>query len=241
MLFFFIFLSFLITNYIFFHHFRELIPFLDILNNEDIIYNLGVIGGLSMLFLLIYSLRKKNVFTLGSMKFWLRLHITLGICGPLFVLYHCQFTTKSMNSTVALYSMVTVFLSGFIGKYLYSFISGKHYNFKLINIENLKNFCSELSKTHQEESTLFLTTEQSLHESNLFQKIKNILILKKTINSIENSEFKKTGFIHYKNMKKLIKLQLFEFLFSLWHILHIPLVFILFISTIIHIYAVHVY
>ena len=44
----------------------------------------------------------------------------LGTLGPLAALYHCNFTTGSVNSRVALYAALLVAGSGFVGRYIYS-------------------------------------------------------------------------------------------------------------------------
>jgi len=44
----------------------------------------------------------------------------LGTLGPLAALYHCNFTTGSVNSRVALYAALIVAASGFVGRYIYS-------------------------------------------------------------------------------------------------------------------------
>ena len=46
--------------------------------------------------------------------------MVLGTLGPLAALYHCNFTTGSVNSRVALYAALLVAGSGFVGRYIYS-------------------------------------------------------------------------------------------------------------------------
>jgi len=46
---------------------------------------------------------------------------------------------------------------------------------------------------------------------------------------------------HLKQVRKVAHLSFFERLFSLWHILHLPFFFMLVISAIVHIIAVHMY
>ena len=70
-----------------------------------------------MLFLLLYPAGKKWKFMqrIGLTRHWFRIHIVLGLVGPLLVLYHCNFKLGSTNSTVALTSMLVVAVSGIIG------------------------------------------------------------------------------------------------------------------------------
>ncbi len=86
-------------------------------------YAYGVVGGGMMLLLLLYPLRKRMrmMQTWGAVKYWFQIHMLLGIVGPVLILFHCNFrTTGSMNSTVALWTMVVVAASGIVGRYIYT-------------------------------------------------------------------------------------------------------------------------
>ena len=74
-----------------------------------------------MVVLLLYPLRKRLRFMRGWLKLgsWFRLHMLLGVLGPLCILLHCNFRLGSTNSTVALACMLLVAGSGLIGRYLY--------------------------------------------------------------------------------------------------------------------------
>lgn len=84
-------------------------------------YWLGVAGATAMILLLIYPLRKRVQWmrTLGSVKFWFRLHMMLGVIGPVLILYHANFRLGSTNSNIALITMLVVAASGLVGRYLY--------------------------------------------------------------------------------------------------------------------------
>ena len=85
-------------------------------------YWLGIAGAGSMLLLLIYPLRKrlKILRSLGSVTFWFRTHMLLGLAGPTLILFHSNFQLGSVNSNVALFAMLIVAASGLVGRYLYS-------------------------------------------------------------------------------------------------------------------------
>jgi hypothetical protein len=85
-------------------------------------YALGLVAIASMIALLAYPLRKRLAFLefMGPTKNWFRAHMALGTLGPLAALYHCNFTTGSINSSIALYAALLVAASGFIGRYIYS-------------------------------------------------------------------------------------------------------------------------
>jgi hypothetical protein len=54
----------------------------------------------------------------GSLKSWLEIHLFCGIFGPVLVTFHTSFKFNGIVSA-AYWSMVTVVLSGFAGRYLY--------------------------------------------------------------------------------------------------------------------------
>lgn len=80
----------------------------------------GVIGAAMMLVPFLYMIRKRLVrwkWT-GSLRVWLEVHLFCGIVGPVLVTFHTSFRFNGIVSA-AYWAMVTVMLSGFIGRYLY--------------------------------------------------------------------------------------------------------------------------
>ena len=107
-------------------------------------YWLGIVGGTMMLLLLFYPAGKKSSLLrrLGLVKHWFRIHMILGLVGPLLILYHCNYSVDAINSTVALYSMIAVAVSGIIGRYFYTRIHRGLYG-KRANIEELRTEISD--------------------------------------------------------------------------------------------------
>lgn len=103
-------------------------------------YALGIIGGSMMLLLLVYPLRKriKPLANFGSVGFWFRFHMLLGLFGPLAVLFHARFTWGALNSAVALNAMLIVAGSGLIGRFLYSRIH-RGYSGRKLEVRSLLN------------------------------------------------------------------------------------------------------
>ena len=95
-------------------------------------YALGIIGGSLMLALLIYPARKRlpRLAFLGSNKMWFRIHMVLGVAGPICILYHCCYHLGATNSNVAFISMLIVAGSGLVGRYLYGRIHHGLYGHK---------------------------------------------------------------------------------------------------------------
>jgi hypothetical protein len=232
-------------------------------------YNLGLVGGLLMLTLLLYSMRKHLKFMqgLGKLKHWFRIHMMLGMLGPTLVLFHTTFRTGSINATVALYCMLLVAGSGLIGRLVYTRIHRGLYGSR-----------STLKEAYEEMAGSSGDVKSKLH---FFPKVEK---------KIKNFEYealeKKRGFFagvwfflsfdirrmllawrckRYIHMKLgadkqeiakeasslvgryLIQIQTvaqfkkFEQIFSAWHILHIPLMYMMVATAIFHVIWVHMY
>jgi len=81
---------------------------------------LGVVGATAMLCTLPYAARKRVrlLHSLGSIPGWLEVHIFFGIVGPVLVTLHTSFKFNGLIS-VGYWLMMTVWASGFVGRYLY--------------------------------------------------------------------------------------------------------------------------
>lgn len=114
-------------------------------------YTLGIVGGSLMLILLLYSARKRARFLrrFGATKYWFRIHMILGVVGPLLILYHCNFNIGSLNSQVALYCTLLVAISGVVGRYLYAQIHQGLYGRKA----SLAKLTGQLQDSNEQLST----------------------------------------------------------------------------------------
>lgn len=97
---------------------------------DDIGYNLGLAGGLMLLALLLYPLRKRVKFlgNLGLLPTWFKWHMVLGILGPLVIIFHSTYHVYipyfhpigSVNAAIAMYCMFLVSGSGTFGRFFYT-------------------------------------------------------------------------------------------------------------------------
>jgi hypothetical protein len=96
----------------------------------DFGYNLGLAGGLMMLILLLYPLRKRvKLFQkAGALPTWFKWHMVLGILGPLTIIFHSTYhvyipyihPNGSPNAAVAMLCMLLVSGSGTFGRVFYT-------------------------------------------------------------------------------------------------------------------------
>lgn len=87
-------------------------------------HGLGILGSLSMIIgVVTYMLRKRSrrFHKTGILKHWLEFHIFLCTLGPVLVLFHTSFKFGGLVA-VSFWSMVAVFVSGIIGRFIYILI-----------------------------------------------------------------------------------------------------------------------
>lgn len=82
---------------------------------------LGITGAAAMVLLSLYSVRKRvpRLARFGRLPRWLDAHVTLGLVGPMLVLFHTAGRLGGIIS-VAFWSMVVVVTSGVLGRYVYA-------------------------------------------------------------------------------------------------------------------------
>lgn len=108
---------------------------------DKIGYNLGLVGGLMMLTLLVYPLRKRFSFmkNLGVLPKWFQWHMVFGVLGPTLVIFHSTFYIGSVNAAVALVCMMLVSGSGIFGRFFYTKVHnglyGRQASYKQLQVE----------------------------------------------------------------------------------------------------------
>ena len=247
---------------------------------SDFGYYLGLLGGLLMLSLLLYPLRKRQVLfgeRCGRMQHWFRFHVCAGICGPLLVLFHSTFRTGSLNAAAALYAMLLVVLSGIIGRFIYRHVSAGLHDRHL----QLSELTQELDATAQEMGAIYVEcpacegqleafrTHALAREASLtarawkfaslrFQgrrlarrlcaetrrvleqrQAESGMALSATALGLQLAQFRIER--HIGLVIAASQLASWERLFSLWHVVHVPFLYLLIFSGIVHVIAVHMY
>ncbi|MFZ6819282.1 hypothetical protein [Undibacterium sp. Ji22W] len=246
---------------------------------SDLGYNLGLTGGIMMLSLLLYPMRKRVRFLskLGRMEKWFKVHMILGIGGPLLILFHSTFRIGSMNGRVALYSMLLVALSGVIGRFVYRRIHKGLYGKALslaetqkileaseediesvflmrpelkdaMNAFHQRAFSTEGNQIQRAWRFLMLEHEARSLARRLRKIVKSSLVLKAKQQHWTLTQLRQQLVITYElidhYLHAIIQTAQFtqwEKLFSLWHVVHIPFIYLLLFSGIVHVIAVHLY
>ncbi|WP_432254368.1 hypothetical protein [Limimaricola sp. AA108-03] len=235
-------------------------------------YFLGIGGALAMLTLLLYPLRKRfaGLRFIGNVRNWFRIHMMLGIIGPVLIILHSNFTLGSLNSTMAFFAMLVVAGSGLIGRLFYSRIHKGLYGRRasvreyLNDMEDLKHEFdtdmpdpSWLLETLKDYETRRLTPSQDLW-SNLHRTLTGPvsryrlrrdvmrryaqLLGRKDGPRRDRSALVKQHLDSYLHaVARAQSFALYERLFALWHLFHLPLFVILVFAAIVHVVGVHLY
>jgi hypothetical protein len=224
-------------------------------------HGFGVIGSLMMLFMLLYSVRKRTrIFkNFGFLSHWLQLHIYFGIIGPLLIVLHSTFKVHGLIA-VSFWSMVAVALSGVLGRYLYvqipKTISGKElsldelsalddeltlhirnqYQFNEQNMSDLVQFIKQPVNKNKGTLTLLI----GIIFSDIFRPFRSHQLRKKISKKFN---FNKKLVRHIAGIllrKELLERRINQWstihqLFHYWHVIHKPFAILMYIIMIIHI------
>jgi len=207
----------------------------------------------------------------GALKHWFRIHMIMGIVGPTLILFHSTFHLRSLNATIALVSMLGVVISGIIGRFVYTKIHHGLYGRRATLGEIQEIFSSDSQdaksrlhfaprveqwlKSFERDSTQL---DRSF-TSHLFSPLtiglrRHILAfrcareLRRILKAERHPEFRQgaseaiqLASSYLRESERVAQFSTYERLFSWWHVLHIPLIYILAACTIFHIVAAYMY
>jgi hypothetical protein len=226
-------------------------------------YELGLTGSVLILVLFLYPLRKHLPWlrTAGPLREWLNLHMLLGICGPMLILFHSRFHIASINAAVAMASMLIVAGSGIIGRFIYTRVHHTLHGRKLA-VKELRTALAESLSAIQGGRTLPSKAQSILQAYEV--KVSNSATgtaarmmkfftigwqRRRVAREIHRSVGREAAVKrlvaqideYLLGLQRMAQFSVYERLFSLWHVLHIPLVVLLIVSAVYHVIAVHMY
>ncbi|ADE11683.1 hypothetical protein [Sideroxydans lithotrophicus] len=248
---------------------------------DNVGYNLGLAGGIMMLTLLIYPLRKRVGFmrNWSILPKWFKWHMAFGILGPALIVFHSTFTIHSINAGVAMACMLLVSGSGIFGRFFYTKIHNGLYGRKSsleqmqANLESKGDVKSILNFAPELEQKLLDFRDQAMASarpgkfdllnfiklgirakwySRVFvRELEDAMYADANAKQWNEAQMKRLDELFYQNerfirnylltVRDLAQFSTYEKLFSLWHIFHVPLVYMLVFSAIWHVIAVHKY
>lgn len=229
-------------------------------------YSLGIIGGSLMLLLLAYPIRKRTRTAsraVGSVGFWFRLHMLMGLIGPLAILYHSRFTWGSLNSAFALGAMIIVASSGLIGRFFYSRVH-RGYSDRKLEVRALKQEMDQKLAAMQAsgENAADLISRIEPFEARAVKAGGNFwssagaviglgfetrrarrLLAAELPRGADRRSQRLQALLddYFEAVRRAAEFAFYDRLLRLWHLLHLPLFVLLVAAAVLHIVAVHMY
>lgn len=214
-------------------------------------HGLGILGSLLMIIgVSIYMARKRmrSLSRLGILKHWLEFHIFLCTLGPIMVLFHTSFKFGGLVA-ISFWSMVAVFLSGIIGRFIYIQIP-RSIEGRELSLGEVREMKTDIGYTlrasmklsdddHKEIMLALESVQQENKESTMShrqaaRKIKSVL----TKNKTSKAELKKIMQLVRNDItlsKRIARLQTMQNLFKYWHVAHLPFALVMLIIMLIHV------
>ena len=222
-------------------------------------HGLGIFGSLFMIIgVSVYMARKRfRVFTrIGLLQYWLEFHIFLCTLGPILVLFHTAFKFGGLVA-ISFWSMVAVFLSGVIGRFIYlqipRTIEGRELS--LNEVRDMKSDIGAIIKSSidlgDESYDIIVDSTRKkidLYHTNFFVRyvrsyrydMKNLRNVKAVLkaNKISKTQQKKVLDLVKSDIslnRRIERLQTMQNLFKYWHVLHLPFALVMLIIMVIHV------
>ena len=250
-------------------------------SGDDVGYNLGLVGALMILSMLLYPLRKRFRFmrNWGILPKWFQWHMAFGVLGPTLVMFHSTFKIGSINAGVAMVCMLLSSGSGIFGRFFYTKVHYGLYGRQT----TLSQLQQDLQGSRDAKSILSFAPDiqqklKDFHDRAMHLPMRgklgvwNFLTMgirakwfsRKIIRELEEAmyadatakqwslkqmhrldelflENAKTIRSYVTVVRDIAQFSTYERLFALWHVFHVPMVYILVPSAIWHIVAVHRY
>ena len=222
-------------------------------------HGFGILGSFFMFIgVAFYMVRKRlrSLSRVGVLKHWLEFHIFLCSLGPILVLYHTSFKFGGLVS-VSFWSMVAVFLSGVIGRFIYiqipRTIEGRELSLNEVRemTGSAGDTIRELVSLDDESYQVIIDSTKKrvgLYHANFIVRgylkyrddAKTLRNIKAVLNrnNITKSQRKQVLDLVKSDIslnRKIERLVVMQNLFKYWHVAHLPFAIVMLIIAIIHV------
>ena len=207
---------------------------------EGLGYAFGIAGVTCMVLMQVYSVRKRTNWLPRaiSLRQCFRAHMFLGVIGPVLILMHCDFRMGSINSQVAFWSMAVMMSSGIAGRFIYSRIHRGLYG-ERVRLEELASALAQERESAPGAQRTQLAALELPSVSLPGQLLTHVRIIAAQRRNAGSGDGRASTY--FRQLRVLSGLRIAERAFSLWHVVHLPLVGILALSVIAHVVVVHAY
>ena len=222
-------------------------------------HGMGIIGsGFMILGVLLYMIRKRyRMFSrVGILKHWLEFHIFLCTLGPILVLFHTSFKFGGIVA-ISFWSMVAVFLSGVIGRFIYIQIP-RTIEGRELSLNEVRDMKGDIGKTLtasvqlDEESNKVIVDsikpKAERYSNNILVRFYRryaenrrtmaavkALLKKKNITGAQRSEILALVKNEMSLNRRIERLVFMQNLFKYWHVAHLTFALVMLIIMIIHV------
>ncbi len=222
-------------------------------------HGMGIVGSLFMIIgVSTYMARKRyRIFSrLGILKHWLEFHIFLCTLGPILVLFHTAFKFGGIVA-ISFWSMVAVFLSGIIGRFIYIQIP-RTIEGRELSLSEVRNMKGDISQKLNDSSGLDEASRNVIADSikaktefsqsnSIVRFIKRITddrrSLRRVKTVLKNNKLPKSQRSAILDLvkneislnRRIERLQLMQNLFKYWHVAHLPFALVMLVIMVIHV------
>jgi hypothetical protein len=222
-------------------------------------HGIGILGSFLMIIGMgSYMARKRYRFLsrIGLLKHWLEVHIFLCTLGPILILFHTSYKFGGLVA-ISFWSMVAVFLSGIIGRFIYIQIP-RSIEGRELSLNEVKGMKSDIAvivrntyNLNEESYNILLDSikkkvvlyrknpilryiEKHLDDQRSIRLVKSVL--KK--NKLSGSDYKKILNLVKEDIllnRRIERLDSMQNLFKYWHVAHLPFALVMLIIMVIHV------
>ena len=222
-------------------------------------HGLGIAGSLFMITgMLSYMARKRyrSLSRLGLLKHWLEFHIFLCTLGPILVLFHTSYKFGGLVA-ISFWSMVAVFISGVIGRFIYlqipRSIEGRELTLNEVR-EMKSDVAGILKNSYNLDEESFNTIVDSIkkkvgvyHNNAFVRYIRNRSEDRRSVRSVKNvlkqnklkgAEFKKILDLVEEDItinRRIERLDTMQNLLKYWHVAHLPFALVMLLIMVLHV------
>lgn len=222
-------------------------------------HGMGIVGSFLMILGIVsYMARKRYRFLsrMGSLKYFLEFHIFLCTLGPILILFHTSYKIGGLVA-ISFWSMVAVFISGIIGRFIYIQIP-RSIEGRELSLNEVKGMKSDVAAVVRDNYNLddesyniladSINRKVGLYRKNPIvryfkkylddhQTVKSVKKVLKNIKLPDKEYVKVISLVKDDIMlnRRIERLDTMQNLFKYWHVAHLPFALVMLIIMVIHV------
>jgi hypothetical protein len=222
-------------------------------------HGMGILGSVLMILgVSLYMARKRyRIFSrIGILKHWLEFHIFLCTLGPILVLFHTTFKFGGIVA-ISFWSMVAVFVSGVVGRFIYIQIP-RSIEGRELSLNEIRGMKGDIGDTLINDIQMDVESHRVIvdtikvraeyNQSNLmvrafkkyFDDRKSLRAVRSVLKKNNLSKLQRNQVVNLvKNEislnRRIERLTVMQNLFKYWHVAHLPFALVMLVIMVIHV------